>query len=186
MTNTTIGRYFIAVNVSEEIKDEAAKLQKKLYESNRSLKVSYVKPDNFHITLKFLGDLDFEQLEIVKSTVSKVSSEYEGFTVETGGIGFFPKKENARVIFWEMLDKNILSKIAGDIDFHLSQNGFQREKKKFSPHLTLGRIKEPRRGEIITTDTPCLNTAINDIKIVQSFLSPQGATYKIINSYGLK
>ena len=186
MKNDESGRYFIAIPITEEIRLSAVQLQEFL-RNNNTIKATYVKPENLHITLKFLGELPQKRIEKAIEILSRIVLDYDAFTVFTEQIGFFPKAENARVIFWKMNDnEHNMKNLARNIESELAIKGFEREKKAFFPHLTIGRIRDPVKTQIQVTQAPYLKMDINQIILFQSFLYPQGPIYKVVKCFQLK
>lgn len=185
MKNKESSRYFIAVPIAEDIRATAVKLQEFL-RNNNSVKITYVKPENLHITLKFLGELPEKRIEKTIEIVSQIALHYAMFTLESCQIGFFPKAENARVVFWEMNDnENKLKNLANTIEKELAKKGFEKE-KKISPHLTLGRIKYPIKQQIQVSKAPYMKMEVNRIIVFQSFLYPEGPIYKHVSIFQLQ
>lgn len=99
--------------------------------------VRWVRPESLHITLKFIGEQKEEKLEGIEQRLSEIA----GSPVQIGfrGFGFFPTAKSARV-FWMGMDAGPeLGRLAGEIDRAMEMLGIEREKREYSPHLTLAR-----------------------------------------------
>ncbi len=133
-------RSFIALTLSDDIKkylDVVVADFKRL-----GIKVSWTKPGNFHLTLKFLGDIDDSSVPLVTDSLEKVSLGLPSKCKLTS-ISAFPNRSRPRVI-WYGIQDNISENLYQQIQNICRKLGFQRDSKPFKPHLTLGRVKGER------------------------------------------
>lgn len=138
-------RGFIAVDlkISEEIK----KLQKELKDTGGNLKI--VKPENMHLTLKFLGKTDVSKVRTIQDIIKDVVEDKQPYKIKLKSVGVFPNINYIKVI-WVGIDDNIQTKnMAESIDKKLSKNGFKKEKREYHPHLTLARVKSAKNKDKI-------------------------------------
>jgi RNA 2',3'-cyclic 3'-phosphodiesterase len=135
-------RTFIAIDIPQTIKDRIEALQRKLGGSRAQ--VSWTKASKIHLTLKFLGDVARSKLDEVIAAAERAASRAAPFEVEVGGAGCFPSLRNPRVL-WIGLSQipDPLAKLHTAVELELARIGFAREQKKFSPHLTIARIRTP-------------------------------------------
>src|SRR3989338_5342197 len=135
-------RTFIAIELSEEIRNTLAQIQSHL--KYASADVKWVEKDNIHLTLKFLGEVDEERCEKIKSILDEIASQTKQFEISLKDLGAFPKIDYPRVV-WVGLDKGITEskELAERIDAALSEIGFQKETRPFAAHLTIGRVRSP-------------------------------------------
>lgn len=184
-------RTFIAIKLTPEIISNISGVQEELKKS--VIEVKWVKPENIHLTLKFLGHITPEELEKVKLATRETLKPFAPFEVSVSGLGAFPKIEYPRVI-WVGIDKGKkeLTKIASRIEENLAKIGFAKEKRGFSPHLTLGRIKSLKgRERLIETFTKLKaanlgNMRVTKIFIMKSELRPLGPVYTSLEEIDLK
>lgn len=184
-------RTFIAIKLTPEIISNISGVQEELKKS--VIEVKWVKPENIHLTLKFLGHITPEELEKVKLATRETLKPFAPFEVSVSGLGAFPKIEYPRVI-WVGIDKGKkeLTKIASRIEENLAKIGFAKEKRGFSPHLTLGRIKSLKGGErLIETFTKLKasnlgSMRVTKISIMKSELKPLGPVYTSLEEIDLK
>lgn len=175
-------RAFIAIELSEEIRDALAQIQSHLKYSGADVK--WVEKDNIHLTLKFLGEITEEKCEKIKSILDTIGKSAKPFEISIKDIGAFPKIDYPRVI-WVGLDKGVKesTEIAGKIDEELSKIGFEKDSRPFTAHLTIGRVrssknKDALREKIVNYGLSTMNYGlINHITLFQSKLSPKGPTY---------
>ena len=175
-------RTFIAIKLTPEIISDISRVQEEL--KRTSAQVKWVKPENIHLTLKFLGHITSEELEKVKIATRETLKPFRPFEINVSGLGAFPKINYPRVI-WMGINKGKeeLKRIAFSIEENLSKNGFAKEKRTFSPHLTIGRVKSlkgrERLTEILTGNrvTNLGNMRVTKISLIKSELRPQGPVY---------
>ena len=133
-------RTFIAIELEEEVKDHLAEVQAETQKLCR--KGNYVPKDNFHITLHFLGEVEEDDLEYLQDAMYETARRNRPFTLTLDKIGFFPRGNKG--IMWAGLGKSThLQRLFSTLEKSLEQQGFARERKGLSPHITLGREVEP-------------------------------------------
>jgi 2'-5' RNA ligase len=178
-------RIFVALFPPEE-------LRRSLLESAQELEVSgrvrWVRPEGVHLTLKFLGETPEEAVEGLQQALSEVCARHGPFEVGLSGFGAFPSRRKARVI-WSGVDAGAdsLRALAEDVERSLEKLGFGRERRPYSPHLTLGRAG----GRPVTLGPEERDPEVKDrfmarrIDLVESVLDRKGATYTTLAAYGL-
>jgi 2'-5' RNA ligase len=181
-------RVFIALKTSEEVKTELKQLQTRLKGIVDG--VRWVRPDGIHITLKFLGEIEEKGLPCIYNAVSKAIEEIPPFTVLFDGMGGFPDIVAPRVIWVGVRGGEEIERIAKRVEEELHLIGYPKEKKGFTPHLTIGRIKRPRKDEALrrflsTYNLPSLKMRVRDVSVMQSHLTPQGAVYTTLKEFRL-
>ncbi len=136
-------RLFVAVEITEEIRGKIAGLQGELKRVDAD--VGWVVPENLHVTLKFIGALDEENIESVIAIIKDTVVHIKPFDLHYHGVGAFPTEKNPRVIFADVIDSDgALVKIHERLDNQFMALGVEHEDRKFSAHLTVGRIKTRR------------------------------------------
>jgi RNA 2',3'-cyclic 3'-phosphodiesterase len=142
MENDGAIRSFIAVELPGDVKSELVNLIESLKKPGFSF-LRWVNPQGIHLTLKFLGNVNPEKIAEINKVIGSASARVRKFTVEIEGLGFFPNSRRPRV-FWIGFtgDMNSLTRLQESIDMGTEKLGFPREKRQFSPHLTLARINE--------------------------------------------
>ena len=184
-------RCFIAVEIPDTIKNKLVHIQGTLRKQIQ--KASWVKPNNVHLTLKFLGDVDPDNLESIAEAIERVTSLHRSFVLHIGGLGAFPNLARPRVIWVGVrVGGEHVSSLAQDINMALSECGFPLDAKKFGPHLTIARLKarldlRPYTNQYRQYDR--INGAemsVNSISLIQSQLHSTGAIYSTLQSYSLR
>ncbi len=171
-------RTFIAIELSEDLKsrigDYIAELQQLIGV------VKWVKPANLHFTLKFLGNVEEGLIPEVIREVEKAAESRPSFSVALEGFGAFPGLRNPRV-FWIGVKegKRELADSAAYIEHGMEKLGFTREKRRFSPHLTVGRVKRGVRmsGKIEAPHFGPSTFQVQSITVMKSTLTPDGPIY---------
>ncbi len=185
-------RTFIAVALQDHIIDAVNKFLLKTTQEVKNNKISWVKKENLHITIKFLGEIKENQVEIVEKVLSEVAKYIKSFEVEVKEMGVFPNINSPRVIWIGIKDETkSLSSIANFVEEKLSQFDFPKENKEFTAHLTIGRVKKLTDiNEIKTYIEKYKNidlgkNKIDNITFFQSILHPQGPQYIVIKKFSL-
>lgn len=185
-------RTFIAIKLAPEIISSITRVQEKLRGTGG--RVKWVEPSNIHITLKFLGNITPEQLDKVIFATREALRPFKPFDVSVSGLGAFPRAASPRVIWVGVEEeKEKLTRLSKAIEESLSRIGFPPEKRQFSPHLTLGRVKSPQgtggglTQAITSTDASNLgNMRVKRIAIMQSQLTPAGPIYTALEEIELR
>jgi 2'-5' RNA ligase len=173
-------RTFIALDMPLEIKTALEKYVQPL----KSLRgrVSWVKPANLHLTLKFLGDTPANRVDEIAAALQEIAATSTPFAADIAGSGTFPNDQSPRVLWVGIDDESgTLPKLAKAIDERMHRFGFAKEKRDFTPHLTIGRVKDPRILEIVRAlkEKPfaIVPAQFNEIIFMQSELNPAGSIY---------
>ncbi len=183
-------RLFIAVDVSDAIRRAITEYVGTLMEVRES-GVRWEKAEKIHLTLKFLGDTDTERLRDLDSALSAVASNHPSFELAVDGTGVFPNERKARVLWIGVRGNEPLQGLHRSIDAELNPIGFEKEPRTFSPHLTIGRIKDPRaaqetiRKHVGSAFGP-IAFPVNEIVLYESKTLPTGSVYTVLGRYPLK
>ena len=175
-------RTFIAVDLTGEILKELIRLQSELKKSLKG-RISWVEPENIHLTLRFLGQINDEQLNQIKKIVQEIAEKIKKFNIDLGVIGAFPDVSNPRIV-WVGINFgfNHLNEINAELEDKLETINFAVGEKYFHPHLTIARIKSLDGENILPKITrkirpKQLAETVDKLIIFQSELTPQGAKY---------
>lgn len=149
-------------------------------------KMNWVKPENWHITLYFLGDTPDEKVDLLKQLINQTFGECSAFPAKLEGVGVFPNRRDPNVL-WLGLNslQNIIS-AHQELGELLQQNGFSFDQKPLKPHLTIARMKFLANKAIIDTlvkdygQTVFDMVNINKVVLFESVLTPQGPIYKAL------
>ena len=136
-------RTFIAIELEEETKAQLAEVQAEAEKLCR--RGNYTPKENFHLTLHFLGEVQEEDLDYLHEAIYETARRNRPFTMTIDKIGFFPRGNKG--ILWAGIERsNHLQRLFSTLEKSLEQQGFARERKGLSPHITLGREVEPQRN----------------------------------------
>lgn len=152
--------------------------------------IRWVRPESMHITLKFLGEQPAALVESVAKKMVLIKDQFSPFSLSVTGSGCFPNRRQPRV-FWlgmEQDKSNPLISLHEWIDNQMESLGFEKEKRRFSPHLTLGRIKQARRHDEIFKffdQNPFSSDRffVDRISLMRSQLKTTGAVYTALNIF---
>ncbi len=135
-------RTFIAVPISLKIASRLERAQLACRDVAR-LRVSWVPPEQMHVTLKFLGEIPYETLPDVTRTLEAATREVKPFRIRVARLGTFPDSESPKVIWAGVEDEpaGLLATLAETLNHELIPLGIRRERRPFSAHVTVGRVK---------------------------------------------
>ena len=179
-------RLFVALEIPAAVREHLAALLGSFRTITKEPR--WVRAENLHVTLKFLGEVAEDRLDAVRTALGAIRSE-QAVTLEFQGLGFFPNERHPRV-FWAGMEASAnLRILAADMEAAMEKLGIPREKREFSPHLTLARFERPRLpealrkaiGENARHDFGSLRT--NEFHLIQSRLRPSGAEYTTLRSF---
>ena len=150
--------------------------------------VSWVKLENLHYTLKFLGELGEDGARRAGEAAREAADSLAAFDVALGAAGAFPNARHARAL-WLGCDQGAREfvDLARRVDTALTQRGFDREKRAFSPHLTIGRVREVGHDWTAALAScaslaaePAARFRVGEVRVVRSTLSPKGSIYETL------
>ncbi|MFY9218829.1 MAG: RNA 2',3'-cyclic phosphodiesterase [Tepidanaerobacteraceae bacterium] len=180
-------RCFIAIDLDSNVK---ANIKEFIQQENLNQifnGIRWVKPDNFHITLAFLGEITTNQASTVKNILEGIIPKHEPFVIEMSDVGFFPNRRNPRVFWIGIKEQPKLLKLKHDIDKGLTESNINFDKKPFSPHLTLGRIKSSVEIKSETVETLDFKDSflVKEVSLMKSDLYSNGPIYTELYSFKL-
>jgi len=184
-------RLFIAVAVPDSVKQHARMLRNELGVARAD--VRWVEYENYHLTLKFLGEVKETKLPLISESLTLVGDSAPAFNISAGGLGFFPNKMRPRVIWLGIKGELDKAEYLGErIDAYLAAQGFEEEKDhRF--HLTLGRVRSDLRlNEMlkivrdIEGKEKLRSFKVEEFHLMRSILSPKGPVYSVVESFPLK
>jgi RNA 2',3'-cyclic 3'-phosphodiesterase len=175
-------RLFVGLELPKEIKNELFKIQKSI--PNNLVKVKWVAKKNLHLTLKFLGEIDKEEIEEIKNRLNKI--KFKPFEVKLTKFGFFSNSGNVRVLFAELFPKKNIINLQQKIDGELLS--LFKNDQKFNPNLTLGRVKAvKKKNEFLAclekTKIKPLSFSVKEFYLIESKLTKEGPQYKPLFLY---
>ena len=143
--------------------------------------VSWVKPDNLHYTMRFLGEVEDSAAERAGEAMREAAAAHARFGATLGGFGAFPTAKKARVLWIGMLQgAEPMRLLATSIDHALKKQRFERADEPFEPHLTVGRVRMPGDWTARLIDAPSVEVRfqVDGLVLVKSVLGAGGARYE--------
>lgn len=183
-------RLFIAINLPGEVQEYLQRLQGEVLGLVDERQARLTCPRDFHLTLKFLGDVEEEQAEKIKEKLRGMETGVSGsFNLQLGEIGFFGSPRMPKVIWVGILESQALMELQKRVESAMTLLGFPKEDRSFAAHLTLARVKFCRQPDLtervkqIQTEAPEFN--VKEFALMQSFLSSQGAKYEKVEEFSV-
>jgi RNA 2',3'-cyclic 3'-phosphodiesterase len=145
--------------------------------------VRWARPENVHLTLKFLGDVPGDDVDRVAEALEPVRLRHEPFEAELSAFGAFPSARRARIL-WAGIGggSEFLRDLARDVEASLEPLGFEREDRAYMPHLTLGRARS-RPVSFESAETPPLGFIVRNLDLVESVLGGGPTYYSTLATY---
>jgi 2'-5' RNA ligase len=178
-------RAFIAIELPEEVK--AFLIDVSSFLKRHGGDVKWVKPEGIHLTLKFLGNVPVELIEKIEYSAKPLFSRQSAIHLGISGLGVFPTLKRPRVIWAGCQDsERRLPPLVAELEDLLEPLGFAKEKRDFTPHLTLGRVRSNEGiSDLISAmkqkiDVNGPSFVADHAVLFQSVLSPSGAKYNEI------
>lgn len=180
-------RTFVAIELDKALKTALRRIQASLKNSQVSHIARWVSPDSVHLTLKFLGNVPVTRVEEIGQAVHQACQPYAPFQICLTDLGCFPHARRPRVI-WVGIGGEVetLVRLQRSVDSELNRIGFKPEKRGFTPHLTLARIRDRARPHerqelarlvsMAQVDTTASMT-VREVHLIRSDLRPSGAVY---------
>jgi 2'-5' RNA ligase len=183
-TDKELMRLFLAVFPTPEVQRSAFAIEESLRRPGDG--VSWVKVENLHYTLHFLGELGEDGARRAGEAAAEAAAGMRAFDAALGGLGAFPNPRRARVL-WISLSQGAenLTGLAHALEAALKRRGFDQADKPFSAHLTLGRVRNPnqdwtdRLTAVKLPDPSASRFKVDRLLLMESKLSPRGSTYTV-------
>lgn len=180
-------RTFVALELSEAAKEGILAFVEEL--KRLGVRASWARRQTLHLTLKFLGDVEENDLPEVVAAVARASSQVSRFVLETRSAGAFPSPRRPRVLWIDVAPCEELYALASAVESELAELGFAKERRRFHPHVTLGRIRDPRADSVLPLleelTAPQERTVVSDVRVMRSTLRPGGALHELVEAVPL-
>ncbi len=174
-------RLFVAVEIPRGVKEEIERAVAPLRERHPDAR--WVRAENWHVTVKFLGRTPVELVDGVRDACANAASRIRPFRVELGELGVFPRPTRARVLWAGLRDEGGgLGVIAGALERELARD-FPPETRPFTAHLTVARFDPPTGvdpAELAAAAPGAARFRVGELVLFRSHLSPKGARYEAI------
>jgi 2'-5' RNA ligase len=182
----TVIRAFIALDIPKEIQDCLATISNQLKEQIGRVPIRWVAPQNVHLTLKFLGEVSLNNIEVLKESIKTEATGFQSMVFSVGGVGAYPKVRNPRVIWVGVEAPAEMIALQRGIDAQTTRIGYLPDRRPFSPHLTLGRVSRNAKTQEIRKVGDVLSGSkigflgvgrVNAVHLYRSDLKPDGPVY---------
>ena len=184
-------RTFIAIDLTPEIRTELSNLVRQLRPAGTDVK--WVAPNNYHLTLKFIGETGEKEVEIIKSIINELAKRHRQFPLAFKGTGSYPQGQSRLRVIWVGVSGGAeLLALQKDLEESLKKENFSADDRPFSPHLTIGRVRYPQKQEKLKAELDQLSQKdfglmpVKEITFFQSVLRPEGPEYKVISRHHLR
>ncbi len=182
-------RLFIGIKItpSAELLDFYSKLKIRL----KNDKIKWVPVENFHITLKFLGNTPSSIVPLIVRSIEDVVTKFERFSIEIKGLGCFKKQRRTSVIWLGLKKVDVLSVLAKEVDEAMESIGFELESRPFKAHLTIGRVKSLSNEIMLQKyveefkNVDFQIAVIEAVVLFESVLQRTGVKYEIIKGVAI-
>jgi 2'-5' RNA ligase len=180
-------RLFVAVNLPADLRQRLAAVQEGLRRAQAD--VSWVRTENVHVTLKFLGETEEKRLARIRPALLEVARDSAPFGIRLSGLGSFGGRV-PRVV-WVGVEEGAepLGQLAKRVEAALARVGFPKEKRGFTAHLTLGRARSPKNAEALLAALgeadagPFGGVTVSQFELMQSELRPTGSVYTVLDQF---
>lgn len=187
-------RLFFAVPIPEDVREGLARVQAELRASAGDNGIKWVAPEQFHYTLKFLGETPEEDIPQALEAARPVAAQSAPFSLTLAGVGAFPQQRRPQVL-WVGATEGVplLTRLAESLDRSLTERGFAPETRRFNPHLTLARMKtiegQGMVAKTLTTEQKGVDkigiVMVESFVLMQSELRPAGPVYTVLETFAL-
>jgi 2'-5' RNA ligase len=182
-------RLFVAVSLPSDVHDRLAALQDRLRAARAD--VSWVKRDNIHVTLKFLGETEEKRLERIRSALAEVAQASAPFSMDMAGVGSFGGRVPRVIWVGVTQGGEPLTQLAREVETAMARVGFPKEKRGFTGHLTLGRVRSPKNADALLSALTEAEAErfgaveVRHFELIQSQLHPTGSVYTVVDTFPL-
>ena len=180
-------RTFIGVDIGKAIRDRAVALQEKLAQTTSAVK--WVEHENLHVTLLFLGEVEDREVPTICRAVAEQVQKHASFQLSIERVGCFPNPRRPRIL-WIGVGEGTqeLCALHDSLEAPLLDLGcYRREERKYTPHITLGRVKGDRPADNLAAALAKHagwqggQTTVTEVLVMSSELTPQGPIYTVLS-----
>ncbi|MBU1098906.1 MAG: RNA 2',3'-cyclic phosphodiesterase [Bacteroidetes bacterium] len=182
-------RLFISLEIPEYIQEEIIKLRQEIYGVGAE-RIRWEEKEKLHLTLKFLGEIDSTLESQICSALHTVSSKYQSLHLEFSKFGLFLRSGIPSILWVGIKNNDLLLKLQRDIDNQLSRLNIKKDKRKFSAHITILRLKGKENMEQINNfmdySLENYNFTASKITLMKSQLLQKGSVYTALKSFYIR
>ena len=179
-------RAFIAIEIPRHLQDAIEKQTARLHQTLGNEIVRWVPTQNMHLTLKFLGDVAASHVDFLKQLLAREADSHSQFDIQISGLGSYPTSRRPRVLWAGLQAPAGLLSLQKSVEAGTTRLGYEQEEHPFSPHLTLGRVRQTTspaemqkvRAALDTIQLGNIGTArVDSIHLFKSDRQPSGSIY---------
>jgi RNA 2',3'-cyclic 3'-phosphodiesterase len=188
-------RAFIAIDLPTPIQEAIEKQTARLRQALGDESIRWAPVINMHLTLKFIGNIANSHINFIRQLLARTAESHPQFDLQIGGLGSFPNSKRPRVLWTGIHAPADLVSLQKNIEAGAVRLGYEKEERPFSPHLTLGRVRQnldPQelqkiRSTLDTIQLGNIGTArVDSIHLYKSDLRPEGSLYTKLFSASLQ
>lgn len=188
--NWIMRRLFLAIAAKNGLETTAPQVIKKLkmHADQKGIEVRWVHIDNYHITLVFLGNTIDEKISEIENITDRIAKNFSPFNLKISALGAFPDDFSSRVLWFGVQNSKALRALQENLATELKHLRYKSEEQTFSPHLTIGRLRNPHKTKDMTSPFVRKKFAkieINEIVLYESVGSAPFQVYKPLKTFKL-
>jgi len=183
-------RLFVAIEFDEVNRTRLARVQDSLKPQCRGVK--WIPSHQLHLTVKFLGEVPDGKVSDVSGALARAAASSARCTLELHDAGCFPPRGSVRIVWAGGSEPTgALKKCVGAVEDELYTLGFERERRPFSPHITIGRVRQDDsngriRDAVSSVSYQDMTQDVHELTLMSSVLSPKGPTYAAVSRVSLR
>lgn len=184
-------RTFIAIELPASLREQVARHIQVLRKQLPDVRASWVREENLHLTIKFLGDVPVDDIQKLSDAAASVAAAIDPFALSIVGCGAFPPHGQPKVLWIGIEDEQRnLIRLQQRLEDECARLGFARESRSFHPHLTIARVRSPRGSRRLAqlhkdTDFPPQIVSVSEVVVFRSELRSEGSRHTAISRHGL-
>jgi len=182
-------RLFVAVKIHPS--PEFLKTYHSLKSGLKFCHITWVKPENIHVTLKFFGETEERKIPAISGVLKEVAARHQAFTSELVNVGIFGSSYSPKVIWFGIEQAEPLKNLGMDVLKSVESIGWEPDRQNFVPHLTIGRIKDVPDRQLFQRmidehkKARMQEFSVREFHLYESILNREGPVYKVLESYKL-
>ena len=184
-------RVFCGIDLPPDLKQKLADHATRLRQAV-DVKAGWIRPDNIHLTIKFLGDIPVTKIERLSQAAERATECLSTFRVTAEHCGVFPSHGPPRVLWIGITDpEGKLAQLHAQLEEECALAGFPKESRPFHPHLTLARLRHSTSARSLGVAHRELgfksaNIEVSELLVIRSELGPAGSKYSVISRHALR
>lgn len=174
-------RLFIAISANFEVQNQIQAILKKLRinSDRKEVDVKWSKPENLHITLSFLGNVEDEKISLVCQAMTAAAEKVNTFSLSIRGLSGFPSQHSARSVYFDVQRSQSLLNLQSALEAELNQIGFKLDDRNYVPHLTIGRLRNSKSIEDMISPFVRKQVGKIEVKEIVLYESIQASPYTV-------